>query len=71
MSEKEKGLLGKIVDAAKEFEICGIPGNTIESFEVCGMPGVTLDKAAENFVETGSVLLSKEDVTNDSDSGEM
>lgn len=61
MSEKEKGLLDKVVDAAKEFNIAGIPGNTIENFNVCGIPGLTIDKAVKNFTETGSAMLSKEE----------
>lgn len=61
MSEKEKGLLGKIVDAAKGFEICGIPGNTIENFKIGGVPGLTIDKAVKNFTETGSAMVSKEE----------
>ncbi|MDD3402517.1 MAG: hypothetical protein PHQ72_04050 [Hespellia sp.] len=62
MSEKEKGVFDKVVDSAKKFNIGGIPGNTIESFNVCGIPGLTIDKAVKNFTETGSAMLSKEEI---------
>lgn len=49
MSEKEKGLFDNVIDSAKKFNIAGIPG-------------LTIDKAVKNFTETGSAMLSKEDV---------
>lgn len=51
MSEKEKSFLGEVADA-------------VQRFKICGMPGATLDKAVKNFVETGSVLISAEQVEN-------
>ncbi|MDD3338711.1 MAG: hypothetical protein PHS82_07650 [Lachnospiraceae bacterium] len=59
----EKGLFDKVIDSAKKFNIGGIPGNTIENFNVCGKPGLTIDKAVKNFTETGSVMLSKEELS--------
>ena len=52
-------------DAAAElvenFEIGGIPGNTIKNFNVSGIPGITIDKFAENITETGSGLVSRKE----------
>ena len=64
MKEKKSGLdtlKNVATELVENFEIGGIPNNTIKNTKIMGVPDLTVDKFAKNFTETGSGLLSKED----------
>lgn len=63
-NKKTKSGVETLKDAAVEiienFNIAGIPGNTIKNFNVGGIPGLTIDKFAKNLTETGCGSVSKD-----------